>query len=313
MPEGSRRATGGASPGSVSLSPHGSCHEASERSPTHDQAERQGRDPVRTARPRKGCGLQAFGRPDVHFARMFDDPFDVQRLDDLLASQRRRVPSPPPALLVEAPRVTPRPEQPARFDRSPAGAYRSRAMDEAPDPELDDAIRSMPQWQGRDLEVTPITAGITNRNFLISAGNERFVLRLAGRDTDLLGIDREAEVEAGRAASAAGVGPEILVWMPGTVLSRHAIRAGRPDLRGRPPAIRDPRPCHKVRSRVPRVPTDPLDVSRVSHRRGLRADRGRTRREGSGTATAMRTPSPNGSRQRSRAHRCPSRPVTTIC
>jgi thiamine kinase-like enzyme len=87
-------------------------------------------------------------------------------------------------------------------------------MDEARDPQLEDAIRSVPAWQGHDIEVTPIAAGITNRNFLISTGDERFVLRLAGRDTDLLGIDREAEVEAGRAASAAGVGPEIVVWMP---------------------------------------------------------------------------------------------------
>jgi thiamine kinase-like enzyme len=62
--------------------------------------------------------------------------------------------------------------------------------------------------------VTPITAGITNRNFRIDVGGESFVLRLAGRDTALLGIDREAENEAGRAAAAAGVGPEVYAWLP---------------------------------------------------------------------------------------------------
>ncbi len=82
------------------------------------------------------------------------------------------------------------------------------------DPQLDAAIAAVPEWEGRQIGVTPITTGITNRNFLIEAGHEAFVLRLAGKDTDLLGIDRAAENEAGRAAAAAGVGPEIFAWLP---------------------------------------------------------------------------------------------------
>ncbi|HEY6566729.1 MAG TPA: choline/ethanolamine kinase family protein [Actinomycetota bacterium] len=82
------------------------------------------------------------------------------------------------------------------------------------DPQLDTAIAAVPEWDGLQIGVTPITTGITNRNFMIEAGNEVFVLRLAGKDTDLLGIDREAECEAGRAAAAAGVGPEIYRWLP---------------------------------------------------------------------------------------------------
>ena len=82
------------------------------------------------------------------------------------------------------------------------------------DPQLDTAIAAVPQWKERQIGVTPITTGITNRNFMIEAGDEVFVLRLAGKDTDLLGIDREAECEAGRAAAAAGVGPEVYLWLP---------------------------------------------------------------------------------------------------
>jgi thiamine kinase-like enzyme len=82
------------------------------------------------------------------------------------------------------------------------------------DPQLDAAIAAVPEWQGRQIGVTTITTGITNRNFMIEAGDEVFVLRLAGKDTDLLGIDREAECEAGRAAAAAGVGPEVYAWLP---------------------------------------------------------------------------------------------------
>jgi thiamine kinase-like enzyme len=84
----------------------------------------------------------------------------------------------------------------------------------AGDPSLEAAIAAVPEWEGRQIEVTLITTGITNRNFLIEVGDETFVLRLAGKDTELLGIDREAECEAGRAAAAAGVGPEVYAWLP---------------------------------------------------------------------------------------------------
>jgi thiamine kinase-like enzyme len=87
-------------------------------------------------------------------------------------------------------------------------------MTPSPDPALEAAITAVPGWEGRHIGITPITAGITNRNFLIEADHEVFVLRLAGRDTELLGIDREAEWEAGRAAAAAGVGPEVYAFLP---------------------------------------------------------------------------------------------------
>jgi thiamine kinase-like enzyme len=87
-------------------------------------------------------------------------------------------------------------------------------MSGEPDPELDAAIAAVEAWRGLETVVAPITAGITNRNFRVDVGGESFVLRLAGRDTGLLGIDREAENEAGRAAAAAGVGPEVYAWLP---------------------------------------------------------------------------------------------------
>jgi thiamine kinase-like enzyme len=87
-------------------------------------------------------------------------------------------------------------------------------MTPSPDPALEAAIAAVPGWEERHIGITPITAGITNRNFLIEADHEVFVLRLAGRDTELLGIDREAEWEAGRAAAAAGVGPEVYAFLP---------------------------------------------------------------------------------------------------
>jgi thiamine kinase-like enzyme len=83
------------------------------------------------------------------------------------------------------------------------------------DPALEHVIAAVPAWEGHQVTaVEPLTSGITNANYKVSFGNEAFVVRLMGKDTDLLGIDRAAEEEAGRAAHAAGVGPEVFAALP---------------------------------------------------------------------------------------------------
>ena len=88
------------------------------------------------------------------------------------------------------------------------------------DPRLEPALATV--WPGRATVVVPIEAGITNRNYRVDVDGETFVLRLAGTDTELLGIDRAAEVEAGRVAAEAGVGPEVIAFEPelGCIVTR---------------------------------------------------------------------------------------------
>ncbi len=93
----------------------------------------------------------------------------------------------------------------------------------APDQELrgelrDDLVRAMgrvPELAGRDLRLTALTGGITNRNFLVTVagGADRYVIRLAGNDTHLLGISREVEHAATVAAAGVGVGPEVTAFI----------------------------------------------------------------------------------------------------
>jgi len=52
--------------------------------------------------------------------------------------------------------------------------------------------------------------GITNHNLKVSRDDGTFVLRITGKHTELLGIDRAVELEATRAAAAVGVGPEVV-------------------------------------------------------------------------------------------------------
>jgi thiamine kinase-like enzyme len=59
-----------------------------------------------------------------------------------------------------------------------------------------------------------LDGGITNRNFRLRLGGEDYVVRLSGKDTSVLGIDRLAEVEATRAAHGLGVAPDVALYLP---------------------------------------------------------------------------------------------------
>jgi thiamine kinase-like enzyme len=81
------------------------------------------------------------------------------------------------------------------------------------DPDLADVVAAVPDWRGEDVSATVLSLGITNRNFKLEVGGEAFVVRLPGRDTELLGIDRATERAAAAAAAAAGVAPEVFAYV----------------------------------------------------------------------------------------------------
>jgi thiamine kinase-like enzyme len=77
-------------------------------------------------------------------------------------------------------------------------------------------IEAVPGWSSAGkIEVTPIEGGITNRNYRVDVDGEAFAVRLMGADTELLEIDRDAERAAAGAAAEAGVGPEVVAYLPG--------------------------------------------------------------------------------------------------
>ena len=99
----------------------------------------------------------------------------------------------------------------------------SAANDEVLHGELHDqlvaAMQRVPELAGREMTLTTLSGGITNRNFLVTpattrAGtSERYVIRLAGNDTHLLGISREVEYAATVTAAGVGVGPEVIAFI----------------------------------------------------------------------------------------------------
>jgi thiamine kinase-like enzyme len=81
--------------------------------------------------------------------------------------------------------------------------------------ELERALRRLPELGTGELTFTALSGGITNRNFLVGGapGGARFVVRLAGNDTHLLGISREVEYAATVTAAGVGVGPEVIAFL----------------------------------------------------------------------------------------------------
>src|SRR5688572_6414248 len=81
--------------------------------------------------------------------------------------------------------------------------------------ELVEAMQRVPELAGRGLVLTALSGGITNRNFLVTipGADDRYVIRLAGNDTHLLGISREVEYAATVAAAGVGVGPEVTAFI----------------------------------------------------------------------------------------------------
>jgi thiamine kinase-like enzyme len=100
---------------------------------------------------------------------------------------------------------------------------------------LEDRIAALPVWRGRP-ELEPVTAGRTNRNFIVRDQGRRYFARV-GADTPVHAISRAAERRCATLAAQAGIAPEIVfadgdimitAYVEGEALSMASI--GAPDL-----------------------------------------------------------------------------------
>jgi thiamine kinase-like enzyme len=125
---------------------------------------------------------------------------------------------------------------------------------------MDEAVRRTAElacWRGR-VTPRPLAGGISNHNFLVDDGGERFVVRI-GEDFEVHNVLRRFELAAARAAYAAGISPEVVYAEPGAMVFRY--------VEGRtltPAEVRDPamlerivallRTCHREMPRHFRGP-----------------------------------------------------------
>lgn len=108
-------------------------------------------------------------------------------------------------------------------------------------PSIEEVVAAVPAWRGRDVVTSPITGGLTNRNFRVTVNGLPHFVRIPSAGTDLLAVDRANELHNTRAAAAAGVGARVLhhlpawdvivlEWLDARTMSNAAFAApGQPD------------------------------------------------------------------------------------
>jgi thiamine kinase-like enzyme len=121
---------------------------------------------------------------------------------------------------------------------------------------VEDVIGRVPLFAGRkDLHISPLGGGITNQNYRIDIGDEAFVLRIAGANTDLLGIDRENEHLASTYAAELGIAPEVLASVrPEGYLVTRFLQQARPIP---PEELRQPATIRRVVEALHKIHTMP--------------------------------------------------------
>ncbi len=141
------------------------------------------------------------------------------------------------------------------------------------------AMQRVPELAGRVLVLPALSGGITNRNFLVTipGADDRYVIRLAGNDTHLLGIDREVEHAATVAAAGVGVGPEVTAFIrpEGYLVTRFIDGSPVSDV-----TVHQPATLERVAQSLaahPRGPGHPGSVRAAADRGGLPSAGGRPR------------------------------------
>lgn len=100
---------------------------------------------------------------------------------------------------------------------------------------IDEVLARIDAWRGRDVSTVELSGGLTNTNHLVTVDGERYVVRIPGRSTELLAVDRRNERHNAAAAATTGVSPRIvqvledldvivIEYIDGTTMSGDALR-----------------------------------------------------------------------------------------
>jgi thiamine kinase-like enzyme len=104
-------------------------------------------------------------------------------------------------------------------------------------PTIDDILPRVAQLAGDDRVITELPGGLTNTNYKVDVGGQSYVVRVSSKDAGLLAIDRANEYLNSVTAAKAGVGADVIAYLPelgalvlefieGTTMSAEELRAG---------------------------------------------------------------------------------------
>jgi thiamine kinase-like enzyme len=78
---------------------------------------------------------------------------------------------------------------------------------------VDAVLESVPELRDAS-SVEELSGGLTNTNYKVATATDTYVIRIAGRETELLGIDRANEVHNTIAAAETGIGAHVIASLP---------------------------------------------------------------------------------------------------
>ncbi len=98
--------------------------------------------------------------------------------------------------------------------------------------------------------VSPLEGGITNRNYRATMGGIEYVIRVPGKDTNLLEIDRRAEVLANERAASLGVAPPVAAALtdPPAIVTEFVEGEGMSS-----EDLREPEPMERIAASLKRI------------------------------------------------------------
>ena len=79
---------------------------------------------------------------------------------------------------------------------------------------IEEVVAKIPEWKDKPVSITPLSGGLTNSNFKVEVDGMPYFVRVPGASTELLAINRENEYYNSKAAHEAGVGPNVLYYLP---------------------------------------------------------------------------------------------------
>ena len=82
-------------------------------------------------------------------------------------------------------------------------------------PTIEEVVERAATFREGSVRVSELSGGLTNVNHLVEVGGNRYVVRIPGRSTELLAVDRANERYNAEAASTTGVSPRIVEYLDG--------------------------------------------------------------------------------------------------
>lgn len=79
---------------------------------------------------------------------------------------------------------------------------------------IEEVVAKIEDWQGRNISIQPLPGGLTNSNYRVEVDGTPYFVRVPGKSTELLAINRDNEYHNAKAAAQAGVAPKVLYYLP---------------------------------------------------------------------------------------------------